>query len=353
MFGQAKHKILALSVIISTLCIVVSCSEEITRHSSFEIKGETQGTTYSIIIVDENVKVDKADFDSIFKVFDNSLSTYVPNSVISKLNLGIGTSRVSDESGFFKRCYQLSQKVYSKSNGMFDPSVFPLVKGWGFMNNIESPLSQKEVDSILTFVSFQAGLLHDINFSGNDIELIKKHSNFKIDFNAVAQGLSVDVVDEFLKSKGYKNYYIEIGGELIVRGHNRDGEDWRIGVDSPEENLTERELENVIVITDKAIATSGNYRKFYEVDGVKYSHTLSPKTGFPVHHSLLSATVVANDAGTADAYATAFMVMGVDEALKFVESHPNEQLEVYLLYADEKGEIKRKMSKKFSKYLEK
>src|SRR5690606_15753016 len=145
-------------------------------------------------------------------------------------------------------------------------------------------------------------------FENNSIQLTKKHPNFKIDFNAVAQGLSVDVVDQFLKAKGYQNYYIEIGGELIVRGHNREGENWRIGIDSPEENLTKRELENVLVLSNKAVATSGNYRKFYEVDGVKYSHTLSPATGFPVRHSLLSATVVANDAGTADAYATAFMV---------------------------------------------
>jgi len=353
MFGQAKHKILALSAIISICCTLFSCSEEEKHFSSFEINGETQGTTYSVIIVDDELKVDKADFDSIFKEFDNSLSTYVPNSVISKLNYGIGTVRINDESGFYKRCYQLSQNIYSKTNGAFDPSVFPLVKGWGFMNNVESPLSQQQVDSILTFVSFKHDFLHSIKFENGTIELTKKHPNFKIDFNAVAQGLSVNVIDEFLQKKGYKNYYIEIGGELIVRGHNREGKDWRIGIDLPEENQKERILENVISVSNKAIATSGNYRKFYEVDGVKYSHTLNPKTGFPVQHSLLSTTVVANDAGTADAYATAFMVMGVEETLKFIETHPKEKLDVYLLYADDKGEIQRKMSKNFSKYLQK
>lgn len=351
MFGQTKHKILVLSVIIST--IVSSCTEPITDFSSFEIKGETQGTTYSIIIVDDNVAVTKNEIDSILTVFDTSLSTYIPNSVISKLNLGIGVARVNDESGFFKRCYTLSQKVYTNSNGAFDPSVFPLVKGWGFMANVESPLTQREVDSILTFVSFQPGKLHTIRFDGTTIELTKNHSNFKIDFNAIAQGLSVDVVDEFLKKKGHENYYIEIGGELIVRGHNREGENWRIGVDVPKENLTKRELENVISLTNKAIATSGNYRKFYEVDGKKYAHTLDPSTGFPVQHSLLSATVVADKAASADGYATAFMVMGVEKTLEFVNEHPGLELEVYLLYADENGNIQRKMSANFSNYIAK
>lgn len=350
MFGQVKLKILALSVIIS---IFYSCTEEQKHFSSFEIKGETQGTTYSLIIVDDNINVVKKEIDSIFTVFDNALSTYVPNSTISKLNYGIGTVRVSDANGLYQRCYKLSQHIYQITNGMFDPSVFPLVKGWGFMNNMESPLTQKEVDSILTFVSFESDKLHNIQFSQNDVELLKKHPNFKIDFNAVAQGLSVDVIDEYLKKKGYKNYYIEIGGELIVRGHNREGDDWRIGIDSPKENLTERELENVMVISNKAIATSGNYRKFYEKDGVKYSHTLDPKTGFPVQHSLLSATVVADDAGTADAYATAFMVMGTEKTIEFIKSHPEENLDVYLLFADDRGQIQRKMSKNFSKYLQK
>jgi thiamine biosynthesis lipoprotein len=349
MFGQAKHKTLLLSVIIST--IFSSCTEKETNYSSFEIKGETQGTTYSIIIVDENVNVSKGEIDSIFERFDNSLSTYVPNSVISKLNMGLGVAHVNDESGFFKRCYQISQKVYAKSNGAFDPSVFPLVKGWGFMTNVESPLSQQQVDSILRFVSFSHGAIHEVTFDGNAIELSKKNANFKIDFNAIAQGLSVDVIDEFLKKKRHKNYYIEIGGELIVRGHNREGEKWRIGVDVPKENLTTRELENIIVLSDKAIATSGNYRKFYEIDGKKYAHTLNPKTGFPVQHSLLSATVVANDAASADGYATVFMVMGVEKTLRFLKENGDLGLDVYLLYADKKGKVQRKMSSNFGKYL--
>ena len=163
--------------------------------------------------------------------------------------------------------------------------------------------------------------------------------------------MSVDVIDRFLRKKGCKNYYVEIGGEIVVRGLNADDVNWRIGVDTPMENLQTRELENIIHVSDKAIATSGNYRNFYIHEGVKYAHTLNPQTGFPVQHSLLSATVVANDGATADAYATVFMVMGTKKALEFVKQHPDEELEVYLLYADENGEIAREMSDGFGEFL--
>lgn len=351
MFGKRKHKTLVLSVIIS-LFVLASCQETTDQLTFHEIHGETQGTTYSIIIVEENVTLAKKSIDSLFSAFDASLSTYVPTSVISQLNNSKDQLTITDETGFFKKCYSLSKDVYSKTNGAFDPSVFPLVKGWGFMSNMETPLSQTEVDSILAFISFQSEKLHSIRFDGSSIELTKKHPSFQLDFNAIAQGLSVDVVDDFLKTKGYKNYYIEIGGELIVRGHNREGEKWKIGVDAPKENLDERELNAVLSVSNKAIATSGNYRKFYEVDGVKYAHTLDPTTGFPVQHSLLSVTVIANDAARADAYATAFMVMGADKTLAFVKSHPKEQLEVYLLYANDQGEILSRMSDGFSGFIE-
>ena len=219
------------------------------------------------------------------------------------------------------------------------------------MNNLESPLSKTEVDSILEFVSFKDGVYHTVDFREKTIVFCKNHPNFKIDFNAIAQGLSVDVVDDFISSKGYTDYYIEIGGELIVRGKNREGVNWKIGIDSPKENQIERELENIIHLSNKAVATSGNYRKFYVKDGVKYSHTLDPKSGFPVQHSLLSVTVVANDCATADAYATAFMVMGKEATLTFIEQHPEEKLEVYLLFSNDKGEIGRVNTVGFDKFL--
>ena len=350
MFGVKKLKILVWSVTISSL--LLSCAEE--QSEATEIHGETQGTTYTIIFSDGNPEIEKSQIDSIFHAFDLSLSTYVDSSVISQLNNCEKSITIKDESSYLKDCYEQSQEIYALSDGAFDPSVFPLVKGWGFMNNMETPLSQSEVDSILTFVSFDEGKHHSILFSKNDkteISYTKNHPNFKLDFNAIAQGLSVDVIDKYLSEQGCENYYVEIGGEIIVRGVNAEGDKWRIGVDTPVENLNTRELENIIHVSNKGIATSGNYRKFYVHDGIKYAHTLNPKTGFPAQRSLLSATVVADECSKADAYATAFMVMGMEEAMEFVESHPQEKLEIYLLYSDKDGNIQRKMSKGFEKYL--
>ena len=356
-FGVVKHKGLIWSVIISSI-LFTSCGESVkepsTVFNSIEIHGETQGTTYTVIVVEKDKTLDKAQLDSLFSSFDMVLSTYIDESIISQFNNCQDSIVLADNSHLFERCYRSSQHVYSKTKGLFDPSVYPLVKSWGFMNNMNSPLSKKEVKDILDYVSFEAGKHHNLIFTPEGKVLGNKYNaNFKLDMNAIAQGLSVDVVDEFLKSKGCSNYFIEIGGELIVRGHNREGDTWRIGVDVPKENLATRELENIILVSEKAIATSGNYRKFYVKDGLKYAHTLNPLTGFPVQHSLLSVTVIAETCDLADGYATAFMVMGTEKTLSFVKNNPDEKLEVYLLFSGEDGEIERAMSEGFEKYLKK
>ena len=349
MFGTKKLKVLIWSVTISLCFFLISC--DTVQRDSFEISGETQGTTYNLIVIGDESKLVKAGLDSLFSSFDLSLSTYIEESVISKLNNTVSSISIFDTTGYLKTCYTESYRIFENTNGAFDPSVFPLVKGWGFMNNMETPLSKDDVDSILTYVSLEKGKNHRIKFKEDTIDFEKNNPNFKLDFNAIAQGLSVDVVDGLLKEKGYTDYYIEIGGELIVRGMNRENLPWVIGIDSPIENAITRELESVINISNKAIATSGNYRKFYISDGIKYSHTLNPKTGFPVQHSLLSATVITDKCSAADAYATAFMVLGVKETLAFVKSHPEENIEVYLIYTDRFGEMQRKMSDGFSVYL--
>lgn len=316
-----------------------------------EIHGQTQGTTYSIIIVDDEVHVSKKQFDSIFEQFDNILSTYIDNSAISFINESKESVTVRDNSKLFQYCYELSQSIYSKTNGAFDPSVFPLVKGWGFMNDMDSPLSSNQVDSILNFVSFENKKYHSVSFKNDLITFSKSAPNFKIDFNAIAQGQSVDVVCDFLRKNGHENFFVEIGGELRVSGLNQEGDKWRIGIDTPKEDLEYRKLENVIHVSDLAVATSGNYRKFYVKNGVKYSHTLNPKTGYPVKHSLLSVTVVTDNCAKADGYATAFMVMGKEKTLEFVSENPSENLAVYLLSSDENDSIVRDMSSNFDTYL--
>lgn len=347
MCGARKRRILSWSVTISLLS---ACSTE--NPAPLEIHGETQGTTYTIIIIDDGADVKKNEIDAIFRDFDLALSTYIDESAISRFNASTAGLDFDDPLAYFEKCYAYSKHVYSLSGGQFDPSVYPLVKAWGFMGGEKEPPDSSEVERIMKFVSFENGLHHDFSASGNKVSIKKNSPEFKLDFNAIAQGFSVDVVSEYLESKGLKNYYVEVGGEIVVHGNNAEGERWRIGVDSPVENAETRELENVIHISDKGLATSGNYRNFYKYKGRSYGHTLNPKTGYPVQHSLLSATVVADNAALADAYATLFMVLGVDESLRFIETHPEEHIEAYLLYADDQGEIARRSTPGFKRFLE-
>lgn len=355
MTGIHKRKGLIWFAILSSF-LLVSCGEtkvsEEGKSPWVSLSGKTQGTTYSVTLNDPKSVISQRMLDSVLHQFDLSLSTYIPESVVSTLNNSIDSVRVIDSSGYFARCYNLSQKIYDRTDGAFDPSVYPLVKAWGFYNDKLEVPSDAELATLVQSVGFEEGLLHSCRFlSVFEIIFFRKKPDFRLDFNAIAQGFSVDVLAEFLDSHGIKEYYVEIGGEINVKGKNPDGVAWRIGVDSPKQKKGTRELENVINISNKGIATSGNYRKFYEKDGVKYAHTINPKTGKPVQHSLLSATVVAETCAEADGYATAFMVIGVDATMRFLKDNPNEGLEVYLLYDDGKGGLARKMSKGFERYL--
>lgn len=352
MFGTVKHKAPIWCVIISAGLTLMSCdpSEDATKkQEAHYFRGNTQGTTYEIIVADEKANFTNKEIDSLLAQFDASLSTYIPSSVISRLNEGGASTALIDQTGFFKTCYLKSKEIYQITNGAFDPSVFPLVKGWGFMDNVESPLSQTAVDSLLEMVGFDQH--HEIGFSGNSIQLTKTNPGFKLDFNAIAQGYSVDVLGDFLEKRGQKNYYIEIGGELLLRGKNASGTKWNIGIDVPEDHSATHAVENVISISNRAVATSGSYRKFYDKDGQRFAHFLNPKTGFPVQHSLLSVTVIAPTCAEADAYATAFMVIGAKETLNFVKKHPELKLDVYLLESDGNQGFTRSMSPGFKSFL--
>lgn len=353
MFGIQRLKAPIWSVI-SSIVLLSSCQDTDSKveHKSItgiEFWGETQGTTYHIILADDETNLTKESIDSLLHEFDLSLSTYIDESVVSKINSAKTDTVLIDHSGFFQECYKLSKSVFEFTEGAFDPTVFPLVKGWGFMNNMDTPLTQNEVDSILQFIGFEKN--HSVHFSGDSIFISKSNPNVKLDFNAIAQGYSVDVLANFIRSFGHENFYVEIGGELIVSGKNRSGEKWSIGLDVPEADVDGRPLENVFHLSNKAIATSGNYRKFYEVNGQKFAHTLNPKTGFPVQHSLLSASVVSENCALADAYATAFMVMGTEKSLLFIEDHPELELEIYLLSSTSEGSYKRSTSASFNQFL--
>ena len=246
--------------------------------------------------------------------------------------------------------------MWSVSNGAFDPTVYPLVDGWGFMKDVEIVPDSATVDSLRNLVGFQDGnhfkFLYQLDSLGNSIpacKIVKNNKNAKLDFNAIAQGLAVDIIAEKLESKGAKNYFVEIGGEIRVCGLNTEGSLWRIAIDKPIENSSaeDREYQEIIMLKDKSVATSGSYRKFYEKEGIKYSHTIDPKTGYPVQHTLLSATVVADNCGTADAMATAFMVMGAEKSIQFLNEHPELGLEVYLIFNNSKGRLETYYTKNF------
>lgn len=328
------------------LAFLISCTETKTKETDsdlIEIHGEAQGTTYTVKLVGKGKKVTKSEIDQLLNAFDDYLSTYKANSKITLFNANSDNFEFTDEFSFFTRCLNESQVIFENTDGAFDPTVFPLIEAWGFFKDEKHPLTKAGADSILPYIGFQKDKLLSYRVAtydadGKKLTLTKIDNRVKLDFNAIAQGLSVDIVYEFLKEKGFKNIFVEIGGEIRVAGKNQEGNEWRIGIDKPVDEQ-ERELQAVVSLTNRSLATSGNYRKYYEIDGKRYAHTINPKTGLQVEHNLLSATVLAPNCAQADGYATAFMVMGKDKTLEFVKTHPELKLDVFLI-TFEKGKFK-------------
>lgn len=319
-------------------------NKTVSTATTLEFYGGTQGTTFAVICND-SIHIKQADITRVLADFDKALSGYIDESIVTQLNNSpAGNFTYTDSFNYFNRCYEMAQEVFQLTNGAFDPTVFPLVKGWGFLKDIENVPDSTTVDSLLSYVNFSND--YHFNYLGKGVNeefpnqsvIVKKTPNAKLDFNAIAQGLAVDVIAEELERRGAENYFVEIGGEIRVHGINTDKETWRIGIDKPIENSTteNREVTEIIRLKNQSIATSGSYRKFYEKDGQKFSHTLDPKTGYPVNHQLLSATVVAKSCAYADAIATALMVMGPEKAIAFIENYNGaRRIEVYLIYIED------------------
>ncbi len=305
-----------------------STNQEVKVNHQVYIEGEAQGTTYNIKYIDSNQVNFKKEIDSILKAIDNSVSTYLSTSLISQLNNDSDTVIVDS---IFKVVFLKSLEISNATNNALDVTLAPVINayGWGFKN--KSTISPNLIDSLLQYVGVS-------NFELKGDTLIKVLPNAMLDFNAIAQGYSVDLLANFLDKKFVGNYMIELGGEVVTKGKNVEGEWWRLGIDKPIENSETRILSAILSLENQALATSGNYRKFYEEDGIKYSHTINPKTGYPVTHSLLSASVVANTCIEADGYATAFMVLGLEESKRIVEMH--DELDAFLIYADSLGDLK-------------
>jgi len=314
-------------------------NEEAQAATEIVIRGEAQGTTYTIKYLAETYEEGlKERFDSLLSAIDESMSTYIPTSKISKLNNG-DTIEIDD---MFLKVYKLSYDVNRETNGAFDPTIGPLIKAWGFDYANPQKMDSTMVSELLAKSGFNQFVL-------NGARLYRKQEASRLNFNAVAQGYSVDLMAELLNQKNISNYYIELGGELKVKGKNKYGDWWVIGIDRPDGKNLERNLAQRISLENAAMATSGNYRKFYEVDGKRYSHTLNPKSGYPAENRLLSATVIANDCGMADALATAFMVMGVEGSKNYLQKHP--EIKAYLIASTESEEYETFVSPNLEEYM--
>ena len=285
------------------------------------------GTMYSVTY---QSKTDmKASIDSMLKVFDGSLSPFNDTATISRINRNERV--IADE--LFATVFRKSMEVSEATDGAFDITIAPLVNAWGFGFKQGSFPDSIMVDSLLQLTGYEKVSMNEQG------EVVKQDERMMLNCSAIAKGYAVDVIANLLKSKGVKNMMVDIGGEVVVQGKNPKEKKWRIGINKPVDDslATNQELERIVEITAAAIATSGNYRNFYYNNGKKYAHTIDPSTGYPVQHSLLSATVVANDCMTADAYATAFMVMGVEKALEMAESNP--AIEAFFIFSDEEGNL--------------
>lgn len=321
--------------------LTISCLEN-QKEKIYVIQGEAQGSTYAIKYISSTEIIKKSSIDSLLLAFDMSLSTYRPDSQISKINAGDSTIVVDD---FFVETFKTSQKIYQNTNGLFDPTIGVLVNAYGFGPSKEKiNLNQFKIDSLLQYVGFDKVQLNE------NKTISKKHNETYFDFNAIAQGYSVDVVADFLKSTGIQNGIIEIGGEIYAFGKNTvENKNWIVGIDDPTQSPEERTLIAKIKLENLGMATSGNYRKVVtdSLSGQKFVHIINPKNGLSQKGSILSATVLSPKCIEADGYATAFMIMEMDDIKKLLQSRSD--LYVLLIYADEKHQIQQFKTDNFKK----
>lgn len=326
------------------LCIaflLTSCVEKPKDVIMRANTGFALGTTYSVQYEVFNDEVDYSnDIENVFHEVNQSISAYLPTSDISRINRGEKEVVIDD---YFKTVFNFSKEVYKNTDGYFDPSVGALVNAWGFgpekpINNLNSA----QVDSILAFTGF-----HKVRLTAEN-KIVKEHASLTIDFNSLGKGYAIDLIGKMLDKKGAKNYIIEVGGEILTKGKNTHKvKKWTVAIDSPVQDSDERQYIELITLENKAMATSGNYRKF-RVDpetGDHYVHILNAKTGYPMKNNVLSVSVVADNCMKADAYATAFMVMPYDKTKALLSKLTD--VDAYVVSKDEYGNIQKYITKGF------
>lgn len=319
-------------LIVGTVVIIRHQSSIPYQHNSGMVFGTTYNITYQC---DSNLH--NSIIRELEKV-DEALSPFNKKSVITAVN----NNHDIEVNDMFADVFLLAQKVSDDTSGDFDITVAPLVNAWGFGFKNGTQPTKYNIDSLKNIIGYKK-----VRLEGRKV--VKKDKRLMLDCSSIAKGYGSDVVARFLQKRGVKNYMVEIGGEIVTKGISPKRVPWKIGVTRPvDDSLSvSKELQSVINVTDKAMATSGNYRNFYYKNGKKYAHTIDPHTGYPVQHNILSATVIADNCATADAYATAFMVMGLEKAQKLLERHP--ELMAYFIYSDKDGKNKTWCSEKLKK----
>lgn len=324
--------------LLAGLCIIL-CTACSNPGEYYEERGFVFGTSYSIKYQSPKVLTEKINAE--FETFNLSLNPFNPNSIISKVN----KNEPVEVDQWFAEVFNKAQEVSANTGGMFDATAAPLINLWGFGFAKMDSITPQMIDSIKQFVGYEK-----IRLEGKTI--VKDDPRVMLTFSAIAKGYSCDVIARLLEREGVENYMVEIGGEVTMKGVNQNGICWRTGIQKPEDDITGLSIgvEEVVQPCKKCgVATSGDYRNFYIVDGKKYAHTINPRTGYPAAQNILSATIVAADCMTADAYATAFMSMGIEAAVEMAKSIP--EFEYFIIYGDEKGTHQAKYSQGMVPYL--
>lgn len=325
-----------IALILFVTIKLTTCNDKEAQYS--EVVGEKFSTIYSITY---NSPVDLS--DSINLILDSMNSTFSPfqeNTILSSINRNDTTVLCNE---WLRDVITLSKQVFEATNGTFDPTISPLINSWGFGFEEQKYLSDKDIEELKKLVG-----MDKITLTA-DGKVIKENSETTLNFSAVAKGYIVDVVADFIESKGVDDYLVNIGGEIACKGENPYGESWSIGIDKPEESNLGGDLYSILALSDKSLATSGNYRNFKVYDERKVWHIIDPRTGFPTQARVLSATVIADKCAKADAYATALMVLGAEEGMPIVEA--DSTIEAMLICKGDTSEYTLYYSSGFKKYI--
>ena len=325
-------------LLIGLILIFQACNTDTSKYIANN--GTIYGTYYNIKYESPNGENLQTEIDEELQRLSRIFSHYDKEATITKVN----NNKPVDLEPEFVTCFVRAEEIAKITNGAFDITAGPLINAWGFGPEDRQKMTDEKVDSLKQICGYEKIRLENG-------KIIKENSHMTINMSAIAKGYTCDLIGDFLLKKGCLNYMVDIGGEVVAKGLNDKSKVWTIGIREPIENPFENELSAALMLENRAMATSGNYLNFYEEDGKKYAHTIDPISGYPVQHSLLSASVVANDCMTADAFATAFMVMGKNAGIEIARQVPG--MEIYFIYADKNGENQVYMSEGFSEMLRK